>query len=317
MRRRRFLSTVAAAGAGIAAAQSADQTAEARPPRRLKHRALGNTGRSLSIIGLGGIVVSQISQSEANDMVSWSWDRGVNYFDVAPTYGNAQERLGPALKPYRDRAFLACKTAKRGAVEARQELDESLRLLQTDHIDLYQFHGITRPEEVRQIMGDRGAMDTFIRARDKGLIRYIGFSAHSVDAALMAMEEFDFDTVLFPLNVVCVQNGSFGPQVIERAKQSGTQCLALKAMAWTKVARGQQRKYPKCWYAPIDDPDLASLAVRYTLDLPVVAAVPPGDGRLFKMAVEAALRYKPLEDQEREALLQRVADVEPIFAHET
>ncbi len=312
MKRRDFLTTVAAAGVG-AAAGIGSREADARDDTRLPCRPLGETARSLSIIGLGGLVVSQISQQEANDMVAWAWERGVTYYDVAPTYGNAEERLGPALEPYRDKAFLACKTVQRKADGARAELEQSLTRLRTDHVDLYQFHGLTKPEDVDTVMGKGGALEAFLQAREEGKIRYIGFSAHSVEAALVAMDRFDFDTILFPFNVVCVENGNFGPQVLERAQEKGVHCLALKAMAWTKLGKGQEKKYPKAWYEPVDDANLAGLALRYTLGLPVVAAVPPADGRLFKMAVEYALEYKPLTEDERAELVAAAQGVEPIF----
>lgn len=275
--------------------------------------AYRDDGPEISIIGFGGIVVSQIEQSEANDRVAWAVDRGVNYFDVAPTYGNAQERLGPALKPYRDDAFLACKTVKRDAAGAQAELEESFRLLLTDHFDLYQLHGVTKDEEVDQILASGGALETFVKARDRGDVRYIGFSAHSETAAERLLEAFDFDSVLFPLNCVCMTNGDFGPRIIEKAQEKGASLLALKALAWTPWPEGAERTYQKCWYQPIDDRERARLALDYTLSLPVVAAIPPGDGGLFEMAVELALAHQPITPDARTALAQEMQDVAPIF----
>ena len=315
MKRRDFLSRVAAVGVSAGAAAAAAAKNAPKPEGQLPRRPYGKTGRELSIVALGGIVISEVPQEEANSTVAWAFERGVTYYDVAPTYGNAQERLGPALKPYRDRVFLACKTTQRDAAGAQGELEESLRLLQTDHLDLYQLHGLTKPNQVDTVMGPGGAMETFTKARDKGQVRYLGFSAHSVEAALKALDAFPFDSVLFPLNVVCVENGDFGPQVLKKAREKGAAVLALKAMAWTPRGQEAERKFPKCWYQPISDPDLARLALSYTLDLPVVAAVPPGDPGLFRIAVEAGLKYKPLRRGERRDLLARAKGVEPIFRH--
>jgi aryl-alcohol dehydrogenase-like predicted oxidoreductase len=315
MKRREFIAGVAAAGAagalsGRAASQESTVTAG-----QLARRRYGSTDTEISIIGLGGIVVSRVEQSEANDMVAWAVERGVNYFDVAPTYGNAQERLGPALKPYRDQSFLACKTTQRDAAGAQAELEESLRLLQTDHFDLYQFHGVKSDEEVDQILAPGGAMETFLAARERGDVRHIGFSAHSVTAAIKLMDSFDFDSILFPLNCVCMENGNFGPQVLEKTQEKGAAPLAIKALAWTPMPGGVEKKYPKCWYQPIDDRELARMALSYTLSLPVVAAVPPGDPGLFQMAVELALEYTPITEDARGALGQAMQGVEPIFKH--
>lgn len=312
VKRREFISTVAGASLGAAAA-GALGSGEAQAAAGIMKRAYGNTGRALSILGLGGIVVSRLEQSSADDLVSWAIGKGINYFDVAPSYGDAQDRLGPALKPYRDRCFLACKTGKRDAAGARAELEQSLRVLQTDHFDLYQLHGLTSVADAEKALGPDGALEVLLKAREKGQVLHVGFSAHSVEAALKALDEFPFDSVLFPFNAVCIENGGFGPQVLQKAAEKGAACLALKAMAWTPVAAKAPRKYPKCWYQPQDDPELAALLLRYTLDLPIVAAVPPGDERLWQMAVEAALAYKPLSEDERASLKQRIAGVEPIF----
>jgi aryl-alcohol dehydrogenase-like predicted oxidoreductase len=306
---------MAAAGVGAALARSADAQEGTVSAGQLPRRRYGKTDAQLSIVGLGGIVVSGVEQSEANDTVAWSVERGVNYFDVAPTYGNAQERLGPALAPYRDRSFLACKTLKRDAAGAQTELEESLRLLQTDHFDLYQLHGVSSDEQADQILAPGGALETFLAARERGDVRHLGFSAHSVTAAIKLMDAFDFDSVLFPLNCVCMENGNFGPQVLGKAQEKGVAPLAIKALAWTVVPKGTERQYPKCWYQPIDDRELARLALSYTLSLPVVAAVPPGDPGLFRMAVELAAEYSPITEDAQGALAQEMQGVEPIFKY--
>lgn len=317
MTRREFLKSIAGAALGTLVGKMAFAGDDAlQPQERLARRRFGSTGIELSIIGLGGIVVSQIEQSAANDVVAWSVDRGVNYFDVAPTYGNAEERLGPALQPYRERSFLACKSVKRDAAGVCEEMAQSLRLLHTDYFDLYQLHGVRTVEEVQQCFAAGGAMEAIVEARKAGTVRYVGFSAHSVEAALFAMQQFRFDSVLFPFNVICIENGDFGLQVLEQAQRRGVACLGLKAIAWTVVDRGHERKYPKCWYQPIDNVELADLALRYALDLPVVSTVPPGDERLYKMTVELARGYEPLAAAERAMLLEHCADVQPIFRYD-
>jgi hypothetical protein len=312
MDRRDFLKHLGALGLGAVAAR-AGFSAEGKTMNRLPRRRYGDTGLELSIIGLGGIVVSRVPQTEANDTVAWAVERGCNYFDVAPTYGNAQDRLGPALKPYRDSAFLACKTVKRDAAGSREELEDSLRVLQTDYFDLYQLHGMTKMEEVEQVFGPGGAMETFLRAREEGKARWIGFSAHNEDVAIALLERFKFDSLLFPLNAVCMENANFGRRLIGVARQRGTARLGLKAIAWTTWPAEGERKYPKCWYQPADDPELADRLLRYVLDLPVTATVPPGDVRLFKLLVELAMRYEPLDAPERGQLLATLQGVKPIF----
>jgi predicted aldo/keto reductase-like oxidoreductase len=132
----------------------------------------------LSIIGFGGILVSNVSQEEANEYIAEAVDIGINYFDVAPTYGNAQDRMGPGLVGKRDGIFLTCKTTKRMADEADKELSDSLKKLKTDRFDLYLLHGVNNVEEAKTCLGPKGALEALVKARDKGYIRYLGFSVH-------------------------------------------------------------------------------------------------------------------------------------------
>ena len=281
----------------------------------MNKRPYGDTGEMLSIIGFGGIVVKDTEPDEAANLVSEAIDRGINYFDVAPRYGNAQEKLGPALAPYRDGVFLACKTGERDAAGAEAELHNSLRLLQTDHFDLYQLHGMTTDEDFERATGPGGALELFVRAREQGLVRYLGFSAHSVDVALRLLDTFEFDSVLFPINWVNYFQGNFGPQVVAKAEEKGVARLALKAGAQAKLPDGAARPFEKCWYAPVVNEKLASMAIRFTLSQPVTAIIPPGDPGLWRMVAEIGEAYTPISIEE-EAILQQAAGAsEPIFRH--
>lgn len=279
----------------------------------MEYRPLGSTGNDLSIIGFGGILVMNVEPSEAASLVAEAVDRGVNYFDVAPSYGNAEERLGPALEPYRNRVFLACKTMKRTREEAAQELRESLQRLRTDHFDLYQLHAMTTREDLETALGPGGALEALIDARDIGLIRHIGFSAHNVEVALELMDRFGFTSVLFPVNWMEYMNAGFGPQVVEKAAQKGVARLALKAMARQKLAEGAERTWDKCWYEPCGDPQEAALALRFTLSQPVTAAIPPGHAEFFRQALDVADSFQPVSDEEREELRTRARGLQPFF----
>src|SRR5690554_6116655 len=134
------------------------------PGYEIPRRQLGKTGDKLSVIGFGGIMLNDNPQEFANELVAKAYELGVNYYDVAPTYGNAEERLGPALEPYRENCFLACKTTRRDADGARNELENSLRLLKTDRFDLYQLHALTTIDEVEEAFGPEGVMETVATA---------------------------------------------------------------------------------------------------------------------------------------------------------
>ena len=273
MRRRDFLRRGTVAAAGLAASKKlleakASETSRLTP---IPKRRLGKTGADLSIIALGGMLVKDTEQSFANKIVAEAFDRGINYFDVAPQYGNAQEKLGPALEPYRKRSFLACKTLMRDKDGAAKQLEDSLHKLRTDHVDLYQFHAVTTQEDVAKIFGPGGAMEAFQAARKAGKVRFIGFSAHSVENALAMLDHYNFDTILFPINFVLFSQANFGPQVLARAREKGMGILALKSMAKTPwpAAEKQDHPNPKCWYQPAALPDEAALGLRWTLSHPV------------------------------------------------
>jgi aryl-alcohol dehydrogenase-like predicted oxidoreductase len=280
----------------------------------MKYRPLGNTGAELSIIGFGGIVVMNLEPDHAARAVAEAVDRGVNYFDVAPSYGNAEERLGPALRPYRDQVFLACKTGKRTRAEAAAELRDSLQRLHTSHFDLYQLHAMTTPEDLETATGPGGALEAFLEAQQAGLIRHIGFSAHSVETAIALMDRFEFASVLFPINWMEYINAGFGPQVIEHARQRGVGRLALKAMARQKWPDGADRQaWPRCWYEPCTDPAERALALRFTLSQEITAAIPPGDEQLFRHALDVADTFVPVSEAEKGELRTRARGLEPFF----
>ena len=278
-------------------------------------RRLYRDNVQLSVLGFGGMVVVGQDAKSAGRLVAEAVARGVNYFDVAPTYGDgeAEIKLGDALVPYRKNIFLACKTTVRDAAGAQKELDRSLERLHTDHVDLYQFHAVSSLKDVEQIVGPGGAAETFLKARERGKARYLGCSAHSAEAALALMDRFGLDSILFPLNFVVWQQGGFGPQILARAKEKGGARLALKSLAYTKWPEGAHHTYPNCWYQPVEEGDLARQALRFTLSEDITAAIPPGDERLFRLALELAQEFKPLSRGERQALLARTAGVEPIF----
>jgi len=279
----------------------------------VQKRTLGKTGESLSIVGFGGMVLSDAEPESAKRVVARAIERGVNYFDVAPTYGNAEERLGPALEPYRDSVFLACKTAKRTKEGAAAELHQSLERLRTDHFDLYQFHNLAMLAEVEQVMGPGGAMETFLEAREQGLIRHIGFSAHSEEAALAMMDRFAVDTVLFPLNWVCWHQANFGPRILAKAQEKGVGALAIKALAKRPWKEGEERTWPKCWYAPVANREEASLALRFTLSQSVTAAVCPSHAEFLWWACDIADKFESLSEQEALEVARRTEGLGTIF----
>jgi len=272
-------------------------------------------GVTLSIVGFGGLMLKGMNQDETDCLVAESVSQGVNYFDVAPEYdeGGAEKRLGSALEPYRKDLFLAGKTLARSAGAARRELEQSLRRLKTDYFDLYQFHAVNTAKDLESIFAPGGALRTFLSAREEGLVRYLGFSSHSVPLSLAMLDRFQFDAILFPINYVCYARGNFGPQVMAKARACGVARVALKALAYTPMPHSQVRRSPNCWYRPIDDPVLALQALRFSLSEDVSAVLPPSDVRLYRMALSLAHAVTPLSAEERRDLLDNARGLKPIM----
>ena len=280
-------------------------------------RPFGPHQEPLSIIGIGGVTVVGQDREQATRLFDLAIDSGINYVDVAPSYGSSQEtevRFGEALQGRRNRVFLACKTADRSAIGARMELERSLAHLKTDYFDLYQLHEITSVEEVDRAFEPDGCMTAIIAAQQSGMVRHIGFSAHSVEAAIHALERYSFASALIPINFVTTYSGGFGPQIIDACQRHKTSILALKAMALTHWTDDDVRTFPNCWYSPIEDEQLSELALRWTLSQPVTAAVPPGDLRLFHRALTFAQRFTPIEPDEIAFLKHKAEGIHPIFS---
>lgn len=290
-----------------------ENATEKKTVTKFPRRVLGRTGEQVSAIAFGGIVVRDAEPEHAAKVVAEAVDMGINYFDVAPTYGDAEIKLGPALKPHRDKVFLACKTQKRDKKGAEEEIRQSLKNLQTDHFDLYQLHAIADVEkDVKAALGAGGAMEAILEAKKQGLIRYIGFSAHSKEAALTAMREFDFDTAMYPVSFVCHYKHDFDAEVLAEARKRNMGIIALKSLA--KQRWQGPKRFSKTWYEPVDDRELARKALGWTLSQEGVSvAIPPGEESLWRMAVELAPACKPPTAEELSQLKDIASSCAAIF----
>lgn len=331
MRRRDFLGTIGlTAATGLitrrASAQAATETLNERlaaGPKsnapRLPMREYGKTGIKLSIIGFPGFALrdtTEKDQARTNRLVAETIERGVNYFDVAADYGNAEAVLGPALRPYRKDVFISSKTARRTADEAAKELDRTLDRLQTDYLDLYNLHHIQHMDrDVDVAFGKGGAIEVLAKARKEGRVRHLGFSAHSPEAAFAAMDRHDFDSAIFPINFASAMKGKWGPQIIERCQAKGVAMFALKALARQKWPKDDPKRggYPICWYQPLTDFDEAEMGLRYTLSQPIVAALPPASDRLHRLAMLLAMDFQPIAPEQEQKLRTLAEGLNPVF----
>jgi aryl-alcohol dehydrogenase-like predicted oxidoreductase len=274
---------------------------------------LGGTGFEIGAVAFGGLMASGETPENCARYVSYAIERGVNYFDVAPNYGNAQEILSPALFPYRKNAYLACKSTVRNA-GIKDELYNALKILKTDCFDVYQLHGISSLSEVDEVFSENGAMEVLLRAQKEGYIRHIGITAHSEDAAVLALGYYDFAAVMFPVNWALNMDKGFGDRVINICKYKNKGILAIKALAhrlWADEL--ENKRFPNSWCKTIyDDDSLAKAAIKYSLAKGAHAIVPPGNFEQFSFAVEhiGECAKKPLDEDDMKILedaLEKVA----------
>lgn len=324
MRRRSFLKI--AGGVATGYALGAEPVLAAGKPARAKseekvnglpRRVLGRTGQKVSVICFPGLALSNYDAEQCNAGVVKAFELGINYFDVAPAYGkdgDCEKKMGVALQALdRSKIFLACKTKMRDAEGARMELERSLERLKTDHFDLYQLHHIRTPDEVATALGPGGAMETILKAKEQGKIRFIGFSAHTTKGSLAALDGFSFDSVMFPINFVEYYKIGFGKAVIERAGEKGAAVIGMKTLSKGPWPEGVERTR-KWWYRPTESQEEVSAAVRFTLSQNgVAAAVPPSWLDLVEKAIEAGKTYRRITKKETQQLQETAKSCLSLF----
>ncbi len=319
MDRRSFLKVVGGTAGGLAVAAPAGRAAEAQPEFKLPRRMLGRTGQKVSVVGFPGLALIHGDQQAAGEGIRKAFERGVNYFDVAPAYGNgdAEIKMGIGLEAIdRSRIFLACKTNKRDKQGAREELERSLVRLKTTCFDLYQLHHLRTPAEVAQALGPGGALETLLEAKKEGKVKHLGFSAHTTKGALAAMRGFRFDTVMFPISFVEYFLLGFGKPVLELAGEQGMGVLAIKALSRGAWPEGVERTR-KWWYRSMETPREIGLALRFVLSQTNVAAgIPPSFLDLLDKAVTAAESYTPITEAETAELRTLAGTCTSIFESE-
>ncbi len=286
----------------------------------MQTRRLGRTGHMSTVAIFGTAAFWNVSQEVADRAMEQVLTAGVNHIDVAPSYGLAEQRLGPWMKSHRDRFFLGCKTLERDADAARAELEASLKRLNTDHFDLYQVHAVTTLEELDKVTRAGGSLEAIVRAREEGLTRYIGLTTHGLEAptvVLEALRRFDFDTVMLPLNPVMMAHRAYREQMghmLQMCREKDVGVMIIKAIArrpWCE----QERRYTT-WYEPYDTPEAIQRAVNFVLSYPVTGLATAGDTTLLPRVLSACENFTPLSAEEREAMIAAANPDDVIFGQD-
>ena len=280
----------------------------------METRRLGKTEHMSSILALGGAALRGATQSEADAAIQLVIEHGVNHFDVAPLYGEAEVLLEPWLEKNRKEFFLAGKTRARGKTEAWESINRSLERLRVDYFDLYQLHGIDELETLNVVLGPCGAIEAILEAKEQGLIRHIGITGHRPYVQIEALNRFDFDTVMFPLSRLHAAHisdfNNFVP-LLEVAHTKGVGVIGMKSLA--KQPWQQTRHRYQTWYEPFDKQTEIDQCLWFTLSQEVSTVAMPGDVRLWPMVLDAAERFKPMGAQEQEAVVAEMRRYQPIY----
>ncbi|SDM44047.1 Predicted oxidoreductase of the aldo/keto reductase family [Halogranum gelatinilyticum] len=281
----------------------------------MQTRPLGDTGHDSTIMTFGAIALNWLDQEGANQMVELMLDRGVNHFDVAPMYGDAELKLGPKLRQHREDIFLGCKTQERDAEGARRKMDQSLNRLGVDHIDLYQIHGLEYEHELDTITAEGGALETIREAKAEGTISHIGLTSHGNPQLILdAIDRIDdLDSLMFPLNPVVVGKDDEDhayDAVLERAAEEGIGTLGIKAFArgpWPSTDELPEADRPYAnWYEPVDTPDEITERFDFAASQGLTSVVSMGDPKLVSMVLHAATQYDGMTDEAQRSLVERL-----------
>ncbi|MGD8416391.1 MAG: aldo/keto reductase [Pseudomonadales bacterium] len=280
--------------------------------------AFGRTGHHSSRVIFGAAAVGGMRQEKADEVLETVRAAGINHIDVARSYGEAELRLAPFLADHRDDYFLATKTGQRTGDGARRELEESLARMGIDQVDLIQLHNLTDATGWDQAMATDGALAALVRARDEGLVRFIGVTGHGTYAPerhLKSLERFDFDSVLVPYNYSMRQNPTYRADLealLECCAERQVAVQTIKAIArrrWTDA--DADRRFS--WYMPIRDPEALARAVAYVLGRPGIFLNTTSDATLLPAVFAAAEEQREVPDDEAMAADQAALGVEPLF----
>ena len=277
----------------------------------------GRTGHQSTRVIFGGAALGRVSQDVADRALEVLLEHDINHLDVAASYGDAELRVAPWLKQHPGRFFLATKTGKRRASEAREELQRSLDRLGVDHVDLWQLHNLSDPIEWDTALSPGGAIDAAVEAREQGLVRAIGVTGHGAQIAAThrrSLQRFDFDSVLLPYNFVTLQSAYyrenfFGLKATCQERNAAVQ--TIKSLAY-RPWMGRERT-ATTWYQPLESQSDIDTAVHWALGEPGIFVITTGDVDVLPRFLDAAERFETRPaDAEVQAMVERL-QMEPLF----
>ncbi len=283
----------------------------------MNKRRFGRTNHMSTMAVFGAVALGQIDQPTADQVIQKVIDSGINHIDIAPSYGQAEARLGPWMPRIRDDFFLGCKTTNRTKQGAIDEFHQSLERLQAESFDLYQLHAVTNMEELDQCTQTGGALDGVIEMRERSLTRFIGVTGHGMQAPelfIEALRRFDFDSVLFPIYPALFANDAYRTQAIkllDLCEEKDVGVMAIKSIA--KEPWGDREHRYHTWYVPFEQQTMIQKNINFVLSQKLTHICTVGDYRLLGNVIQAIEHYEPMALQEQEALIKEQQDLALIF----
>jgi aryl-alcohol dehydrogenase-like predicted oxidoreductase len=272
----------------------------------MEKRRLGRLEQLSSVLIYGAAALSDVSQEVADRSIQEALDGGINHFDVAAGYGDAELRLGPWMPEIRDRIFLATKTGEREREAASREIHASLERLQTDRLDLLQLHAVGDREELDRATGAGGALEAAVQAQEEGLVGAIGITGHGHQAPathLAALRRYPFATVLTPLNPVLWRDEAYRADylaLVDEVRAQDAGLMTIKTVSRRNWPEGSGHAYAT-WYEPYDSQARITAAVSWVLSHDEVTGIATaGDVRLLGRLLEAERARIPADEAERQ-----------------
>lgn len=283
-------------------------------------RKIGRLDYEGSVVMFGAASLGGVAQEAADESIAYALAHGVNHFDTAASYGDAELRMGPAMERIRGDIFLATKTGERAKEKAKAEIYRSLERLRVDSVDLLQLHAVGTIDELDRCTERGGALEALIEAQEEGVVKAIGITGHGYEAPhthLEALKRFPFATVLLPLNYYMYSLPEYREAfdaLMDEAGRQNVAVRAIKAIAKGPWGEGHRRSYAT-WYEPFDRQELIDACVHFVLSFPGLAGfATAGDVGLFPKIVDAAERFGAMTDEEARRILDEVQDYASIFS---
>ncbi|MGI8406695.1 MAG: aldo/keto reductase [Thermomicrobiales bacterium] len=277
----------------------------------------GRTGHDSTRIIFGAAALSEVTQAEADRTMDLIIQHGINHIDVAASYGEAELRLGPWMAKHRKEFFLATKTGERTFQTAYDQIRRSLERLRVEQLDLIQLHNLVDEHEWETALGAGGALEAAIKARDEGLVRFIGVTGHGTEVAArhsQSLARFDFDSVLLPYNFPMMQNPQYAADfeaLLATCKERNVVVQTIKAI--TRAPWGDRPQTTATWYEPFQDQDAIDLTVDWVLGRDDIFLNTVGDIHVLPKVLDAAERFTTRPSDEQMTALVNEWHVEPLF----